>query len=75
MTRAPGAIVADRRSDWSWASILKAADRAGGGWRLERWGFAFKNYIVGFENYITGNGHVKSKETIWHLNGYIHWKT
>ncbi len=28
-----------------------------------------------FENFISNNGHVISKETIWRLNGYIHWKT
>ena len=28
-----------------------------------------------FDSFISGNGHAKSKETIWHLNGNIHWKT
>jgi hypothetical protein len=27
------------------------------------------------ENFISNNGHVISKERIWRLSGYIHWKT
>jgi hypothetical protein len=34
-----------------------------------------KSMSLIFENFILGNSHVKSKETVWHLNGYIHRKT